>query len=93
MIARAHVQRYWWQMQLAAMYKVGNAVNSTRCSAVSSHYDKRLRKLRQAKERDKASIDKTLREKAQALTAVPEPLDELLPAVPDVCNAAAVKRR
>jgi hypothetical protein len=34
-----------------------------------------------------------LREKAQVLTAVPEPLDELLPAAPDACNAAAVKQR
>jgi hypothetical protein len=91
--ARVHVQRYWWQMQLAAMYEVGDAVNSARCSAVSSHYDKRLRKLRRAKERDKASIDKTLREKAQALAAVPEPFEELLPAVPNAPDAAAVKRR
>ncbi len=80
-------------MQLAAMYEVGNTVNSARCSAVSSHYDKRLRKLHRAKERDKASIDEMLREKAQALAAVPEPLDELLPAVPDARDAAAVKRR
>jgi hypothetical protein len=75
------------------MYEVGNTVNSARCSAVSSHYDKRLRKLHRAKERDKASIDEMLREKAQALAAVPEPLDELLPAVPDARDAAAVKRR
>jgi hypothetical protein len=73
--ARTYVQRYWWQMQLAAMYEVGNAINSAQCSAMSSHYDKRLRKLRRAKERDKASIDKMLREKAQALATVPEPLD------------------
>jgi hypothetical protein len=90
-MARAHMQRYWWQMQLAAMYEVGNAVNSARCSAVSSYYDKRLRKLRRAKERDKASIDEMLWEKSQALAAVSEPLDELLPAVPDARDAAAVK--
>ncbi len=92
-MTRAYVQRYWWQMQLAAMYEMGNAVNSALCSAVSSHYDKQLRKLRRAKERDKASIDETLREKAQALAAVPKLLDELLPAVPDERDAAAVKRR
>jgi hypothetical protein len=80
-------------MQLAAMYEVGNAVNSARCSTMSSHYNKRLRKLRRAKKHNKASIDETLREKAQALAALPEPLDELRPAVPDARDAAAVKRR
>ncbi len=50
-------------MQLAAMYEVGNAVNGAWCSTVSSNY-KRLRKLRRANERDKASIDEMLWEKA-----------------------------
>ncbi len=75
------------------MCEVGNAVNSARCCAISSHYDKRLRKLHWPKERDTVSSDEKLQEKAQALAAVPEPLDELLPAVPDASDLAAVKRR
>ncbi len=79
-------------MQLAAMYEVGNAIRSAWCSAMSKHYEKRLRKLHWPNERDMASIDDALREKAQALAAMPELLNDLLPVVLNVRKVVAVKQ-
>jgi hypothetical protein len=91
--ARAHVQRSWWQMQLAAMYEVGNTRYSTQRAAVCAEWQPRLWSARQAKPRNEPALAGVLRQKEQALAAMREPLDELLPAVPDARDVAAAKGR
>jgi hypothetical protein len=80
-------------MELAAMYEVGNARYSSQRAAVCAEWQPRLRSARQAKPCIEPALAGMLWHKEQALAAVREPLDELLPAVPDERNAAAAKRR
>jgi hypothetical protein len=91
-MARAHVQRSWWQMQLAAMYEMGNTRYSAQCATVCAEWQPWLRSVRQAKPRNEPALAGVLWQKEQALAAVREPLDELLPPVPNASNAVAAKR-
>jgi hypothetical protein len=74
------------------MYEVGNTRYSAQRAAISAEWQPWQRSVCQAKPRNEPALAGVLRQKEQALAAMRELLNELLPAVPDVRDAAAAKR-
>jgi hypothetical protein len=89
---RALVHSFWSNMQLAAMYELGNRSHQAQCAIVCDEFKCPLRHARRAKRCDKNAIADLERRWAWGIAAIPNVLNELLPAVPDACNTAAVKR-